>query len=211
MDCGSLETKLLISWAVWLGGFKDPWTLITLPGRGESKGGHRSHVLEKRTSFWLWRQPGNTVTGEALLWACAGGWQPVGFLGSLLKFLWGGHWGPAHAAVQASLLRKGKTESPGQGPIWRPDLPPNWELGWGRWVFGAGPDPAETSGENRWGRERTPSGWTQASHPCCSQVTAEAGVGAGRSLESTEVGGSASDASRQLSRTGPHPLETVGH
>ena len=62
-------------------------------------------------------------------------WQPVGFLGSLLQVSLGQTLGTGHAAVWASLLRKGKTESPGQGPRWRPDLPPNWERGCSWWVL----------------------------------------------------------------------------
>ena len=54
-------------------------------------------------------------------------------------------------------------------------------------------------------------GWTQASHSCCSQVTAEEeGVGAGQASKAPRVGGQHPMPSRQLSRTGPHPLETVG-
>lgn len=54
-------------------------------------------------------------------------------------------------------------------------------------------------------------GWTQASHSCCSQVTAEErGVGAGQASKAPRVGGKHPMPSRQLSRAGPHPLETVG-
>ena len=58
-------------------------------------------------------------------------WQPVGLLGSLLQVSLGQTLGTGHTVVWASLLRKGKTESPGPGPRWGPDLLPNRERGWG--------------------------------------------------------------------------------
>ena len=98
--------------------------------RGE-QGATRSRVLEKEDILLVLETAWEHSGLERLFSEPVKSWQPVGFLGSLLQVFLGWTLGPAHAAVQASLLRKGKTESPGQGPIWRPDLPPNCELGWG--------------------------------------------------------------------------------
>lgn len=98
--------------------------------RGE-QGATRSRVLEKEDILLVLETAWEHSGLERLFSEPVQSWQPVGFLGSLLQVFLGWTLRPAHAAVQASLLRKGKTESPGQGPIWRPDLPPNCELGWG--------------------------------------------------------------------------------
>lgn len=184
MDWDSLEIKLLlISWALWLEGFKDPELSYT-SGRGpeaskgppqlvlllscSGKGGHPSGFGDSLGTQW---------TGEALLWACAE-LAAGGVSGQLLQVSLGQTLGPGHAAVWASLLRKGpRLESPGQGPRWRLDLPPNWELGRGWWVFNDWARP----GWDIWGKQIRQGrnffrGWTRPHVPVAHRSRLRSGV-----------------------------------
>lgn len=93
-----------------------------------------SRVLETMKSFWL-RRAWEHRNGDAVLWAC-----------SELASQWGvsGQLAPSFSGADAAAwprdsvgpsMRRGRTESPGQGPRRRPDLPPNCEAGWGCLVF----------------------------------------------------------------------------
>lgn len=106
--------------------------------------------------------------------------------------------------------RRGRTESPAQGPRRRPDLPPNCEAGWGCLVFN---DRAWARWDVRKKQIRQGRNFfrerTQASHFCCPHGWGGM-VGTDQTMKALRVGGQHSMPSGHLSRTEPHPPETAG-